>query len=107
VVLVWITVEALAGLATGVANVLLTTLRTQVTPPPLLARVASAARQLSFGAIPLGSFVGGVLAGALGNRPTLWLVPALMILANVLLAPVWRLRTLHAWPVPESSSSAA
>jgi MFS family permease len=107
VVSVWIIAEALAGLATGVANVLLTTLRTQVTPPPLLARVASATRQLSFGAIPLGSLVGGVLAGALGNRPTLWLLPSLMILANVILAPVWRLRTLHAWQVPESSSSAA
>jgi hypothetical protein len=62
---------------------------------------------MAFGATPLGTLAGGVLAGALGNRPVLWLLPALMIFANVLLVPVWPLRTLHAWSVPGSSSSAA
>ena len=104
---VWIAAEALAGLGVGVANVLLTTLRTQITPPHLLGRVASATRQLSFGAIPLGPLVGGLLAGTLGNRPTLLLLPVLMIASSALLVPVWPLRTVHAWQVPESSSSAA
>ena len=104
---VWIAAEALAGLGVGVTNVLLTTLRTHITPPHLLGRVASATRQLSFGAIPLGPLVGGLLAGTLGNRPTLLLLPALMIASSALLVPVWPLRTVHAWQVPESSSSAA
>jgi MFS family permease len=107
VVSAWVAVEALAGLGTGVGNVLLTTLRTQITPPHLLARVASATRQMAFGATPLGTLAGGVLAGAVGNRPALWLLPTLMIFANVLLVPVWPLRTLHAWSGPGSSSSAA
>jgi MFS family permease len=107
VVSVWIAAEALAGFGTGVVNVLLTTLRTHITPPHLLGRVASATRQLAFGAIPLGPLVGGLLAGTLGNRPTLWLLPVLIIAASGLLVPVWPLRTVHAWQVPESSSSAA
>lgn len=104
---VWIVLEALAGFGVGVVNVLLATLRTHITPPHLLARVGSATRQLSFGAVPLGPLVGGLVAGTLGNRPALWLLPALMIAASALLVPAWRLRTVHAWQVPESSSSAA
>jgi MFS family permease len=52
-----------------------TTLRQTVTPAGMLGRVSSAARALSWGAIPVAGAAGGALAGVLGIR-TLLLVAA-------------------------------
>ena len=47
-----------------------------VVPPELLSRVTGAYRTVNFGVRPLGSLAGGLLAGAIGLRPTLWLAVA-------------------------------
>lgn len=43
-----------------------------VTPDELRSRVFGAYRTVNFGTRPLGSLAGGVLAGTIGVRPTLW-----------------------------------
>jgi len=92
--LAWLSAYAVSGLGAGVVNVLVITLRAKITPDRLLGRVAASARLLVFAAIPLGAVVGGVLAGKLGNRTTLWLT-TLAILATVLtMLPLRRLRIL-------------
>jgi MFS family permease len=61
-------VQAVAGVGLGSANVLSATLRQQVIPHDQLARATGGYRLLMYGSIPLGSALGGVLAGDLGSR---------------------------------------
>jgi len=94
-------VVALAVLVAGMAafgfgvpffNVNQLSLRQAVTPARLQARVHATSRTLTWGALPLGAFLGGVLGEQLGLRPTLaisgvgTLVAALIAYAGVLLA---------------------
>jgi len=58
----------LVGFFTVVFNVVLESLRQALTPDRLLGRVISAFRLFSFGAVPFGSLLGGVLARAFGLR---------------------------------------
>ncbi len=63
----WILVGAMAiatSFAGGLWNVMTNSLRQSLVPDRLLGRVQSAHRLLSWGAIPLGSVLGGVLAAA-------------------------------------------
>lgn len=66
--------------AGGVWNVLTASLRQAVTPDHLLGRVQSAHRLLAWGAIPLGTLLGGAAAGAFGLRAP-FLVAAAMLCA--------------------------
>lgn len=66
--------------AGGVWNVLTNSLRQAVTPDRLLGRVQSAHRVLSWGAVPFGTLLGGVLAKVFGLRAP-FLVAALMLCA--------------------------
>ena len=50
--------------------------RLAITPAELTARMTATMKFFVMGAMPLGSFFGGALAGALGYRPTLWLIAA-------------------------------
>ena len=56
----------LVGFFTVVFNVVLESLRQALTPDRLLGRVISAYRVFSFGVVPFGSLLGGVLARAFG-----------------------------------------
>jgi MFS family permease len=58
----------LLGLLTVVFNVVLGSLRQALTPDRLLGRVIGAFRLFSYGAVPLGSLIGGVLARSVGLR---------------------------------------
>lgn len=51
-------------------------LRLAITPGELTARMTATMKFFVMGAMPLGSFLGGFLAGALGDRSTLWLIAA-------------------------------
>jgi predicted MFS family arabinose efflux permease len=94
-------IVALAVLVAGMAafgfgvpffNVNQLSLRQAVTPARLQARVHASSRTLTWGALPLGAFLGGVLGEQLGLRPTLaisgvgTLVAALIAYVGVLLA---------------------
>jgi len=75
--------RALASPFYGVNQV---TLRLAITPSRLLARMTGTMKFLVMGATPVGSFLGGVLAGSLGTRSTLWLVAAVSTLSVLAVA---------------------
>ncbi|WP_433164175.1 MFS transporter [Kribbella sp. CA-247076] len=68
----------LMGLGTGIATVHATSLRQTVVPDALQGRVNAAYRMVSWGAVPIGAGLGGLIAGQYGAR-TAVLVGALGI----------------------------
>ncbi|PZG71826.1 hypothetical protein C1I97_38115 [Streptomyces sp. NTH33] len=76
-----------AVLALGVvsANVIQGTFRQQYCPPHLLGRITASMSVANFGAIPVGSLLGGVLGGMLGVRPALWLLTGGLAVSSALL----------------------
>jgi len=76
-------------------------LRQAITPPALLGRTNASMRLLGWGAIPVGSVLGGLLGGAVGLRQTIVLAALGSLLASlpVWLSPLPRLRQL---PEPAS-----
>lgn len=88
-------------------NVNARSLAQSITPERMLGRTIATARFVVWGTFPVGSFIGGVLGGQLGLRPTLWVAGMVGIVAFVppLLSPVRRLRempTLAAGATPPS-----
>jgi len=84
------------GLGIAVHNVNQVTVRQVLTPDHLRARVASVLRLLGFGAVPVGTLVGGVLGELVGLRAAL-VVSGLGLLAGsvpYLLVRVGHLRTI-------------
>jgi predicted MFS family arabinose efflux permease len=57
------------GLPLFVVNAL--SLRQAITPPPLLGRTAATARWVTWGVLPVGALLGGILGESLGLRGTL------------------------------------
>jgi MFS family permease len=72
------------GFGVAISNVHVVSLRQTMTPDHLLGRMNASYRLVIFGAIPLGSLLGGALGGTIGLRSTL-LVSALALLG----APLW------------------
>ena len=99
--LVWVVVGGV-GIGTGVVagNVIKTSFRQSYTPRELLGRVTVSMQFLNYGTIPLGSLLGGVLATAVGLRPTLWIMAVALLLAalTLLLGPIRHGRQLPAAP---------
>lgn len=85
-----------AGFAAGVAirSICTRTHRQMASPPELLSRVMATVRFVSWGAIPVGALTAGLVAGAVGVRPTLAIF---CVLASVTPAVVLtsRLRTVR------------
>ena len=82
----------------GWVNVAFVTMRQQVTPAPLLGRVTSASRTLSYIFIPLGAAFGGFAADALGIVPVYLIgsVATMAVAFLLALTPLW-------WqPVPDT-----
>ena len=75
----------LDGLLVGSWNVVVVSLRQELTPDALRGRVASDARTLAFGAIPLGALLGGALAEVVGLRAV---VLVRRIISNAAIAAV-------------------
>lgn len=72
------------GFAGAVWNVVTTSLRQRLVPDRLLGRVNSAHRMLSWGSIPVGALLGGVIARSFGLRaPFLFAAVSLAALAVV------------------------
>lgn len=57
-------------------NVLQTTVCQTVTPPRLLGRMNATLRFISWGAVPVGATIGGVLVAPLGLRGVMWVAAA-------------------------------
>jgi MFS family permease len=92
--------EALTG---PVYNVTQISLRQTVTPAHMQGRMTATMRFLVWGALPLGSVLGGVLGAALGRRETLWVaaIGSALSALPVLLSPLRRLKDM---PEPVVSS---
>jgi len=84
----------LGAMTDPVANINQLTLRQSVTPDRYLGRMNSIFRTVVWGAIPLGSIVGGALASAFGTVATFEVGAAIGITGSVALfiSPVGRLR---------------
>jgi MFS family permease len=85
-----------SGLGVMILDIALGALFAAIVPGRLQARVSGAYMLVNYGVRPLGALLGGGLAGAIGVRPTLWVVTAGAIcgVAWLLPSPVPRLRTL-------------
>lgn len=102
--LVWTVASGfLAGAAITVLNIVEVSYQQAACPPALRGRVNATVRFLVWGAIPVGSVLGGVVGTAIGLRPTLWLAGA-----GALLAAAWLvcspLRTMRDLPVPRTAA---
>ncbi|WP_372352811.1 hypothetical protein [Streptomyces sp. KL116D] len=62
------------------------TVRQLLTPASLHARMNASYRMVTFGTIPLGALLGGLLVERLGAAATLWIVPFLFTAAVLPLA---------------------
>jgi len=85
---------ALVGFFTVVFNVVLGSLRQALTPDRLLGRVISAYRLFSYGAVPLGSLLGGVLARSFGLRAPFVAAGIVIPVATLLCLPAVNTRTI-------------
>lgn len=74
----WALLLALTGLASVVWNVITVSMRQAAIPDHLLARVNSAYRFLGWGSMPIGAFLGGVLARWLGLRAPYFVAAAVV-----------------------------
>lgn len=99
---VGLTVHAANGNLFNVASI---SYRQAVCPPGLQSRVSAVYLWFSFGVIPFGSLLGGVLGSAVGLRPTLWVCAVGMWSAAlfVVFSPLRRVRDI---PVPEPAVAA-
>lgn len=97
------------GFGVGLSVVHTVSLRQTVTPPGLLSRMHASYRLLSYGPLPLGAALGGLLAERIGLRGALVVAVLGLPLATlwVALSPVPRLRTLPDPPAPPDSAQDA
>ncbi|MFF5488116.1 MFS transporter [Streptomyces virginiae] len=88
--------NAAVAMAVVIGSILARTHRQVESPPELLSRVMATVRFISWGALPLGALLSGVLADSLGLRPALWMVCAGFMLAPLVLimSTVRKLRDL-------------
>lgn len=83
----------------GLWNVVTNSLRQQCVPDHLLGRVQSAHRLMSWGAIPVGTLLGGVLAQGFGLRAPFALAGISLCLLSLVAA-----RAIADGPIPEGST---
>jgi MFS family permease len=78
-------------------NVNAMSLRQAITPPAMRGRMNATMRFISWGTIPVGATLGGVLGGLIGLHNTIWVgaVGAMLAFVPVLLSPI---RWIHAMP---------
>ena len=86
------------GFGNTISVVHVITVRQTITPDALLGRMNTSYRTLTYGAIPVGAMIGGVLGETIGLRGTM-LVGAI----GVFLAPLWVLFS----PVPRAREAEA
>ncbi|MEU3623258.1 MFS transporter [Amycolatopsis coloradensis] len=68
-------------------NVAISAYQLEITPDHIQGRVIAAGSMIAFGAVPLGSLIGGILLGAVGATTTVWLFTvwmAMLALATVI-----------------------
>jgi predicted MFS family arabinose efflux permease len=91
------------GLANGVYNISNVSLRQALTPPSLLGRMTAAMRFVSWGIMPFGASLSGVLGERIGFAPALLLVGCVGLLTALLglAGPVRHIAAVPKEPVAE------
>ena len=99
----WVLALLIGGFGGTVYNVNQVSLRQSITPDRMQGRMNATMRFMVWGTIPIGSFVGGILGGTIGLRPTLWVaaIGSLLSFIPPFFSPV---RTLER--IPEMPSEA-
>lgn len=92
---------AVVSFGGSVWSVLTNSLRQGLVPDRLLGRVTSAHRLLSFGAMPLGALLGGLVGRSLGLR-----APFLLAAAGLAILGLAARRLLGPLPIPETDAAA-
>ncbi|MDX3434263.1 MFS transporter [Streptomyces sp. ME01-18a] len=105
----WLTALCVLGLAlraygTTVFNVVNVSYRQAICPGRLLGRVNATVRFITWGAMPVGGLLGGILGGWIGVRATLWVSCFALALTPLplLLSP---LRTLREFPAVQDQEA--
>lgn len=77
-------------------NISTVSFRQRLCPPALLGRMNASARFLVWGTMPIGAFIGGIVAAHIGIVPTMWIACGFgfLSLIPVLYRPLWRMHTL-------------
>ncbi|MBN6042107.1 MFS transporter [Amycolatopsis sp. 195334CR] len=90
----------LVSVGLGISNVLVQSLRQNLTPNSLMGRMSAAMRMALFGGGALGGPVAGAIATWWDLRTALWFLSALSVvmLVPLMLSPVGRLRTMPTTP---------
>ena len=98
----FVAVFAVVGSGTAMANVHTVTIRQTVVPGHLLGRMHAAYRLLSWGSIPIGASLGGMLSAAWDPRTAMLVGAAGIPLATlwVALSPIRRMRQVPSAPGP-------
>lgn len=81
--LVALSIAVFMFLGIGLVNVPIATIRQIYTPAAMLGRVITASRALSWGTLPVGALLGGLLAARLSYIPTVRATPLLLVAATL------------------------
>ncbi len=98
-----VTSLGVAGFAIAIYNVNQITLRQTVTPDAMQGRMNATIRFLIWGTLPIGTFLGGLLGGVIGLRPTLIIAGLGSTLASLPLI-LSSLRSMRSVPLAEGES---
>lgn len=92
----------LTSVGIGIANVIVISLRQSVTPDRLMGRMTAAMRMLMFGVASVGGPAGGLVAGLIGLRETLWAgaIASILVVLPLFRTSIARMRTLPE-PTPD------
>lgn len=93
----------LVGVGVAVANIVVGSFRQIYCPRHMLGRVVATAMVINHSTIPLGAVLGGVLGDAVGYRPAMWIMTAVIAPCWLILAasPIRRERDLPQTYTPE------
>jgi MFS family permease len=106
---VWVLALFIAGLGGTVYNINQVSLRQSITPDRIQGRMNATMRFMVWGTIPIGSFVGGILGGTIGLRPTLWVaaIGSLLSFIPPFFSPVRTLERIPEMPAEAPGVAAA
>jgi MFS family permease len=97
-------VISFAGFVSSVWNIVTISLRQALIPRPIMGRVNSAYRLIGMGSMPIGAFLGGLLAGAFGLRFPFYAAAALLFVSlAVAMARITEHGIAAATPAPSAS----